>query len=44
MDEFEAGAAGFTASAVAGDAMADAIEAPELLDVDVQEFAGMARS
>ena len=42
VDELPADAAGLAlACAVAGDAMADALEAAELLDVDVDQLAGM---
>ena len=46
MDELPAGAAGLVAlaAAVAGDAVADALEAAELLDVDVDQLAGVSCS
>jgi hypothetical protein len=39
MDELPAGAAGFAMAPVAGDAMADGVEAGELLDADVDQLA-----
>ena len=45
VDELPADAAAVAlAGAVAGDAMADLIEAPELLDVDMDQLAGILRS
>jgi len=45
VDELPADAAGVAlALAVAGDAMADALEAAELLDVDMDQLAGCSRS
>ena len=41
VDELPAGAARLALLRIAGDAMADALEAAELLDVDVDQFAGM---
>ena len=43
VDELPAGAAA-PAGALAGDAVADPLEAAELLDVDVDQLAGLARS
>jgi hypothetical protein len=41
VDELEAGAACLALPPIAGDAMADALEAAELLDVDVDQLAGV---
>ena len=41
VDELPAGAARAALPAIAGDAVADALEAAELLDVDVDQLAGL---